>query len=160
MVFKTNICNQNTFLTRSHEQLEFVWVFCKIWANRVRFSNWNPLSKTANHTCKGTAEHLWDWGGTISDSILGGGGTRHVFLLNLYSFKNIGETRAPLAPLLRGPWYTTSSYTCMICCASFHFSVQSFVSFSTFAWFSSNFCVTWVTLSSSAFCGCWAQSSS
>ena len=40
-------------------------------------------------------------GGTISASILGGGGgTRHFFLLTLYNFKNI-EKHVP--PLLHGP---------------------------------------------------------
>ena len=33
-------------------------------------------------------------GGTISDSILGGG-TKHFYLLILYNFKNIGGARAP-----------------------------------------------------------------
>ena len=39
-------------------------------------------------------------GGTISDSILGGGGTRHFFLLILYNFKNIrgGGRSAPRSP--------------------------------------------------------------
>ena len=41
-------------------------------------------------------------GGTISGSILGGGGTRHFYLLTLYNFKNIvgggGGARAPRAP--------------------------------------------------------------
>ena len=49
----------------------------------------------------GAAEHLLDWGGgvggTISDSILGGG-TRHFFLLTFYNFKNIGGGRPPLTP--------------------------------------------------------------
>ena len=36
-------------------------------------------------------------GGTINDSILGGG-TKHFFLLILYNFQNIGGARAPPAP--------------------------------------------------------------
>ena len=36
--------------------------------------------------------------GTISDSILGGGGKRHVFLLNLYNFKNTGRGHVPPLP--------------------------------------------------------------
>ena len=50
--------------------------------------------------------------GIVRDSILGGGGTKHFFLLILYNFKNIGgggwgEERAPPAPLLRGPYITS-----------------------------------------------------
>ena len=48
----------------------------------------------------GTAEQLWDWGGTISDWILGGGGTRHFIILKIIG----GGARVPLLPLLRGPW--------------------------------------------------------
>ena len=43
-----------------------------------------------NYLKSGTAKQFWDSGGTISASILGGGGTKHFFLLTLYNFKNIG----------------------------------------------------------------------
>ena len=39
---------------------------------------------------RGATLRLGGGGGTISDSILGGWGIRHFFLLNLYNFKNIG----------------------------------------------------------------------
>ena len=37
-----------------------------------------------------TARSNFEIGGTIGDSILGGGGIRDLFLLTLYNFKSIG----------------------------------------------------------------------
>ena len=39
-------------------------------------------------------------GGTVSDSIFGGGGTRHLFLLTLYNSKNIGGHVLPASQSL------------------------------------------------------------
>ena len=67
-----------------------------------------------------TEEQLWDWGSTISDSILGG--TKHFFLPILYNLRNIGGGGGS-APLLRGPcgirqrfiFYTQKNHNFRIC---------------------------------------------
>ena len=54
-------------------------------------------------------------GGTVSDSILGGG-TKHLFLLILYNFRNIGGHVPPLpppSPIPRSLYWTDSSFTIM-----------------------------------------------
>ena len=96
------------------------------WIGRYRNTSLLQMrSKTQTHfnyliqcwnSLTGTTEQLWDWGGGGGESMIEywGGGQKHLFLLSLYNFKNIGGKRAPPPPppppsLLRGPWAITTT---------------------------------------------------
>ena len=98
--------NRMVFFSKpdTYKFIQQVIYFNVLLTDNIRDQRFGPqvISSTSIMTANrnGSVDRFhWDrratlrWGGgggTISDLILGGGGAGHIFLLNLYNFKNIG----------------------------------------------------------------------